>query len=65
MKKTQVSQQVSQDDKRDLVRFVMYKAATDTDFAAMRWQQEQGGTAADEARWEQEKKNAEATAVQK
>ena len=51
---------VSQKEKRDLVRDVMHRAATDKDFAAQRWQQEQGGTAADEARWAQEEKDAEA-----
>lgn len=52
--------EVLQDDKRDLVREVMHRAATDKDFAAQRWQQEQGGTAADEARWAQEEKDAAA-----
>lgn len=50
--------EVSQEDKRDLVRDVMHRAATDKDFAAQRWQQEQGGTAADEARWAQEENDA-------
>jgi len=60
MKKMTKKKESQSDCKRALVREVMYKAATDPDFAAQRWQQEQGGTAADEARWAQEEKDAEA-----